>query len=34
MQNAVPVGEGGMAAVLNMDIDSLEKFILKKIFKL
>ena len=30
MQNAVPVGEGGMAAVLNIDIESLEKFILEK----
>jgi len=33
MQNAVPVGEGGMAAVLNIDIDSLEKFILEKNFQ-
>lgn len=33
MQNAVPVGEGGMAAVLNTDIDSLEKFILEKKFQ-
>ena len=33
MQNAVPVGEGGMAAVLNMDIESLEKFILEKNFQ-
>ena len=30
MQSAVPVGEGGMAAVLNTEIDSLEKFILEK----
>jgi len=33
MQNAVPIGKGGMAAVLNMDIDSLEKFILEKKFQ-
>ena len=33
MQNAVPVGEGSMAAVLNTDIDSLEKFILEKNFQ-
>jgi [acyl-carrier-protein] S-malonyltransferase len=33
MQSAVPVGEGGMAAVLNADIQSLEKFILEKKFK-
>ncbi|EMH80316.1 [acyl-carrier-protein] S-malonyltransferase [alpha proteobacterium HIMB114] len=33
MQNAVPVGEGGMAAVLNMDIESLEKFIIEKNFQ-
>jgi len=30
MQTAVPVGEGGMAAVLNIDIESLEKLILEK----
>ena len=30
MQTAVPIGEGGMAAVLNIDIESLEKFILEK----
>jgi len=30
MQSAVPVGEGGMAAVLNTEIDILEKFILEK----
>jgi len=33
MQNAVPVGKGCMAAVLNIDIDSLEKFILEKKFQ-
>jgi [acyl-carrier-protein] S-malonyltransferase len=33
MQSAVPVGEGGMAAVLNTDIDILEKFILEKKFQ-
>jgi len=33
MQNAVPIGEGGMAAVLNADINSLEKFILEKKFQ-
>ena len=33
MQNAVPVGEGGMAAVLNMDIECLEKFIIEKNFQ-
>jgi len=33
MQNAVPVGEGEMAAVLNMDIESLEKFIIEKNFQ-
>ena len=33
MQSAVPVGEGGMAAVLNTDIDSLEKLILEKKFQ-
>jgi len=30
MQSSVPVGEGGMAAVLNIDIESLEKLILEK----
>ena len=30
MQSAVPLGEGGMAAVLNIDIESLEKLILEK----
>ena len=30
MQSAVPLGEGGMAAVLNIDIESLEKIILEK----
>ena len=30
MQSAVPLGEGGMAAVLNIDIGSLEKLILEK----
>ena len=33
MQNAVPVGEGGMAAVLNIDVNNLEKFILEKKFQ-
>jgi len=32
MQSAVPIGEGGMAAVLNTDIESLERLILKKKF--
>jgi len=30
MQSSVPLGEGGMAAVLNIDIESLEKLILEK----
>ncbi|MCI5054200.1 MAG: ACP S-malonyltransferase [Pelagibacteraceae bacterium] len=33
MQSAVPIGEGSMAAVLNTDIDNLEKFILEKKFQ-
>jgi len=33
MQSAVPVGEGGMAAVLNTEINSLENFILEKKFQ-
>ena len=32
MQSSVPIGEGGMAAVLNTDIESLERLILKKKF--
>ena len=30
MQSALPLGEGGMAAVLNIDVESLEKLILEK----
>ena len=32
MQNAVPVGEGGMAAILNIQVEDLEKFINKNAF--
>ena len=33
MQNSVPVGEGAMSAVLNTDVENLEKFIFEKGFK-
>ena len=32
MQNAVPIGQGAMAAILNISVDDLEKFIMNNKF--
>ena len=32
MQDAVPVGQGAMAAILNIQVEDLEKFINKNAF--